>query len=83
MTNMLKREEGVKWTLEAKKSFDLVKKELTKTPVLISPDFTKYFFIFSFTSKHIVVVVLLQKNLNGQEHPIAFFRKALIDAPLK
>lgn len=56
---------------------------LTKTPVLISPDFTKDFFIFSFASKHIVVVVLLQKNMKGQEQPIAFFNKALIDAPLK
>ena len=62
MTNMLKREEGVKWTLEAKKSFGLVKQALTQTPVLISPDFTKYFFIFSFASEHTVVVVLLQKN---------------------
>ena len=73
---MLKREKGVKWTLEAKKSFKLVKQSLTKTPVLISPDFTKDFFIFSFASKHTVAVVLLQKNLNGQEQPIAFFSKS-------
>ena len=38
---MLKKEEGVKWTLEAKKSFELVKQALTKTPVLISPDLQK------------------------------------------
>ena len=53
------------------------------TPVLISPDFTKDFFIFSFASEHTVVVVLLQKNIKGQEQPIAFFSKALRDAPLK
>ena len=62
ITNMLKKEQGVKWTLETKKSFELVKKALTKTPVLISPDFSKDFFIFSFASEHTVVVVLLQKN---------------------
>ena len=83
MKNMLKREEGVKWTLEAKKSFELVKQALTKTPVLISPDFTKDFFIFSFASEHTVAAVLLQKNLKGQEQPIALFSKALRDAPLK
>ena len=80
---MLKKEEGVKWTLEAKKSFELVKQALTKTPVLISPDFTKDFFIFSFASEHTVAIVLLQKNLKEQEQPIAFFSKALRDAPLK
>ena len=50
ITNTLKKEQGVKWTLEAKKSFELVKQVLTKTPVLISPDFSKDFYIFSFAS---------------------------------
>ena len=80
---MLKKEQGVKWTLEAKKSFELVKKALTKTPVLISPDFSKDFYIFSFASEHTIAAVLLQKNPQGQEHPIAFFSKALRDAPMK
>ena len=80
---MLKKEIGVKWTLEAKKSFELVKHALTQAPVLISPDFTKDFLIFSFASEHTVAIVLLQKNPKGQEQPIAFFSKALRDAPLK
>jgi len=80
---MLKKEQGVKWTLEAKTSFELVKKALTKTPVLISPDFSKDFYIFSFASEHTIAAVLLQKNPQGQEQPIAFFSKALRDAPLK
>ena len=80
---MLKKEIGVKWTLEEKKSFELVKHALTQALVLISPDFTKDFLIFSFASEHIVADVLLQKNPEGQEHPIAFFNKALRDAPLK
>ena len=83
ITNMLKKEQGVKWTLEAKTSFELVKKALTKTPVLISPDFSKDFYIFSFASEHTIAAVLLQKNPQGQEQPIAFFSKALRDAPLK
>lgn len=80
---MLKKEIGVKWTLEAKQSFELVKQALTQTPVLISPDFTKDFYIFSFASEHTIVAVLLQKNTMGQENPIAFFNKALRYAPLK
>lgn len=83
MTDMLKKEVGVKWTLEARKSFELVKLALTRALVLISLDFKKYFLIFSFASEHTVAVVLLQKNPEGQEKPIAFFSKALRDAPLK
>ena len=83
MTNMLKKEVGVKWTVETKKSFELVKHALTQAPVLINPKFSKDFLIFSFSSEHIVAAVLLQKNLEGQEKPIAFFSKALRYAPLK
>ena len=75
ITNVLKRETRVKWTIEAKQSFDLVTQDLTQTPVLISPNFTKDFFIFSFASKHTVIAVLLQKNIEGQEQPITFFSK--------
>ena len=80
---MLKKEVGVKWTTEAKKSFELVKKALTETLVLISPDFTKDFYIFSFASEHTIATMSLQKNAVGKEQPISFFRKSLRDAPLK
>ena len=83
ITNMLKKEQGVKWTSEAKTSFELVKQALTKTSVLISPDFSKDFYIFSFASEHTIAAVLLQNNPQGQEQPIEFFSKALRDAPLK
>jgi hypothetical protein len=50
--------------------------------VLISPNYSKYFLIFSFASCDIVAAVLLQKNDQGQEQPISFFSKALRDAEL-
>lgn len=39
--------------------------------------------IFSFTSFHTIAAVLLQKNENGHEQPIAFFSKSLQPAELK
>ena len=80
---MLKKDSTIKWTLEAKKPFEDIKLALTQTPVLTSPIFDRDFIIFSFTSEHTIVVVLLQKNDQGFEQPIAFFSKALRDAPLK
>jgi hypothetical protein len=43
----------------------------------------KEFLIFSFSSEHTIVDVLLQKNDEGFEKPIAFFSKSLRDAELK
>jgi hypothetical protein len=54
-----------------------------EAPVLIIPDYSKDFLIFSFASFNTVVAVLLQKNSEGLEQPIAFFSWALRDAELK
>lgn len=83
ITNMIKRDSEIIWNIEARKSFDQVKQALTKARIVISLDFTKDFIIFSFTSEHTVVAILLQKNDQGFEQPITFFSKALRDASLK
>ena len=54
-----------------------------EAPTLISPYYTKGFYIFSFASYDTVVAVLLQKDDEGRDHPIAFFSKTLRDAELK
>ena len=50
--------------------------------MLISPDYSKNFMIFSFASIDIVVVVLL-KNDSGLEHPISFFSRTLRDVEIR
>jgi hypothetical protein len=62
ITSMLRKNSEVKWTEEAKHSFNAIKEAITTTPVLISPDFAKEFFIFSFASKDTIATVLLQRN---------------------
>jgi len=83
LNNMLKKYSKLKWTIEAKKAFEEIKIALTKTPTLTSPKFDRDFIIFSFASEHTIAAVLLQKDDQGYENPIAFFSKALRDAPLK
>ena len=80
---MLKRDSSIKWTVDAKKSFEEIKMALTRTPVLTSPQFDRDFIIFSFASEHTIDVVLLQKDDQGCEKPIAFFIRGGRDAPLK
>eukprot|EP00253_Pinus_taeda_P006226 PITA_06226 len=83
LRNMLKKDAKVKWSLEAKQAFESIKPTLTQTPVLTSPQFDRDFIIFSFASEHTIAVILLQKDDQGNEKPIAFFSRALRDAPLK
>eukprot|EP00253_Pinus_taeda_P012606 PITA_12606 len=80
---MLKKDAKVRWSLEAKQSFESIKNALTQTPVLTSPQFDRDFIIFSFASEHTIAAVLLQKDEQGNEKPIAFFSRALRGAPLK
>ena len=83
ITAMLKKDQEVKWTAEAKNSFENIKMALTEAPVLVSPDFTKEFLTFSFASEDTLAAVLLQKNKDGLEQPNAFFSKTLRDSELK
>ena len=59
ITNMLKKENEIKWNLDARNSFANIKKVLTEAPILISLDCTKDFHIFSFASEHTIAGVLL------------------------
>ena len=83
LNKMLKKYSKVKWTLEAKQAFEGIKSALTQAAVLTSHQFDKDFIIFSFASEHIIFVVLLHKDDEGNEKPISFFSRALRDAPLK
>ena len=83
ITAILKKDQEVKWTAEARNSFKKIKLALTKAPVLVSPDFSKEFLTFSFASEDTLADVFLQKNNEGMEQRIAFFRKTLRDSYLK
>ena len=51
--------------------------------MLASPNYLKDFLIFLFASERTIAAVLLQKNEEGFEQPIAFFSKSLRDVELK
>jgi hypothetical protein len=83
ITDMMKKDNEVKWTSEAKVSFQRVKKSIGEAPVLVSPDYLKEFLIFSFAYEHTIATVLLQKNNDVFEQPISFFSKIPRDEELK
>ena len=43
VTNMLKNDIEIKWTVDSRQYFNDIKREITKDPVLVSPIFSKDF----------------------------------------
>jgi hypothetical protein len=83
ITTMLRKGNEVRWTSESQNSFEKINKALIESPLLISPDYSKDFFIFSFASPDMVAAVLLQTNEVGLEKPIAYFIRALRDVKVR
>jgi hypothetical protein len=83
ITTMLRKGNDVKWTPEARSSFEKIKQALTDALVLISLNYSKEFFLFSFALNDTLVVVLLQNNSYGMEQPITFFIRVLRDVEFR
>jgi ribonuclease HI len=80
---LLKKDVKFEWKEESRQAFETIKTAICEAPVLISPDYNKDFLIFSFTSEDTIAGVLLQKNDQGHEQPIAYFSRALQNSELK
>ena len=80
---MFKHDAKVEWTAEAKEAFVEIKRAIADAPVLVSPNYSKPFHIYSFASDHSCAGMLTQKSNEGNEHPIAFMSAPLKDAELK
>ena len=83
LQKLLKKDAKFEWIDEWKDAFKSIKYAISKSPVLISPYYSKEFQIFSFATKDTIAGVLLQKNKEGQEQPIAFMSRSLQHSELK
>lgn len=78
----MKKDVKFLWKEDGKKAFQEIKVAIAKAPVLVSPDYSKDFMIFSFASKDTISSVLLHKNKDGHEQPIAFMSRELQNSKL-
>ena len=83
MQKLLKKDVKFDWDSEGKEAFRRIKDCIERSPVLTILDYSKEFQIFSFASEDTIARVLLQKNKEGQEQPIAFMSRSLQNSELK
>ncbi|KAH9324684.1 hypothetical protein KI387_004862 [Taxus chinensis] len=81
--NMMKGSPTFRWSEEGKRSFEEIKTSVAHAPVLVCPDFSKKFIMYSYASEHTVSAILMQKNSEDIESPIAFMSSPLKPHELK
>jgi hypothetical protein len=74
---MIKNDVHFRWTPLENEEFENIKTVRANVPSLWSPDFSKYFLLYTFASNHSLAAVLTQKDEQGDEYPIVFMRIGL------
>jgi hypothetical protein len=82
LSSLLKKDVSFRWGDETKKYFEDIKNSISQAPILISLDFSRDYIIFSFTSQDTIAGILMQKDVDDYEHPVAFMRKFLRESEL-
>ncbi|KAH9294618.1 hypothetical protein KI387_038206 [Taxus chinensis] len=77
ISNMMKGSPNFWWSEEGKNSFEEIKASVAHAPVLVCPNFSKDFIMYSYASEHTVSAILMQKNSEDVESPIAFMSSPL------
>ena len=68
------------WDDQAQRDFDNLKHTLTNSQVLHPPNYSKEFMFYVATSTTTIGMVVVQEDLNGQEHVIYYLSKSLLDS---
>ena len=79
MSALLKKDVAFRWDDKAIKSFEDIKDAISQAPILINPDYSRDFIIFSFASQDTITGILLQKDIDDYECLVDFIIKVLRD----
>jgi transposase InsO family protein len=80
LNDLLKKDKSWKWGSEQQKSFESIRDQILKSPILVFPDFDKQKMIETDSSTYASGGVLNQLEDDGKWHPVAFLSKGLTPA---
>ena len=77
---LLKKDTSFFWDDQAQCTFDNIKNALTYSLMIHPSDYSKDFLLYIVASTTTIEMVLVQENLDGQEHVIYYTSKNLMDS---
>jgi hypothetical protein len=80
LNNLIRKATAFIWTEEANIAFEKLKKEFLKLPILQMVDENKPFEMECDASMFACGAVLLQRDTNGDKHPVSYFSQAHLPA---
>lgn len=80
LNDLRKKRSRFKWTELCENNFNLLKNAIMNPPVLTIPDYKKPFYLMTDASQNACGSVLLQRNEEGDNLPIAYYSKKFTDS---
>src|SRR5215472_9575463 len=77
LNSLMKKRIKLEWNPEAQEAFERLKAQFLQKPILLMVDQSKPFEIECNASAFATGAVLLQRDTNGDKHPVAYYSKAL------
>src|SRR6266545_7404100 len=75
---LLKKNTPFEWTVSQQTAFDILKRKLTEEPILVYPDFTKMFKLYTDTSDVRLGAILMQEDDQEKDRVICYEAKTLL-----
>jgi transposase InsO family protein len=82
LTDLTKSREPFRWGPEQQEAFDALKTALTQSPILVHPDVSKPYILYTDASNKAVGAILVQKDDEGVEKVISYLSHKLSGAQL-
>ena len=76
----MKKNTPFEWTVSQQTAFDILKQKLTEEPILVHPDFSKMFKLYTNASDIGLEVVLMQEDDQEKDRVICYEAKTLLPA---
>lgn len=83
LQDMINKKVEYKWEANQGEAFMNMREAISNSPSLVNPEFLKEFFLYTFATDISYVVILTQKNQDGDEVSISFMSAGLDEAQLK
>uniref|UniRef100_A0AC34FD78 Reverse transcriptase domain-containing protein n=1 Tax=Panagrolaimus sp. ES5 TaxID=591445 RepID=A0AC34FD78_9BILA len=80
LNELLSKNRKFEWTESQQYAFESIIKELTKPPILQTPDYSKTFYLYTDASLAHLGAAIFQEDIHKNLHPIAYASRALSDS---